>query len=230
MVDVLPPDSDTEVADAEALFPEAKQRAKRRHLWTTAVCVAAVVVLGVLAWLVASRLTQPTKGPPKNAQAGAALACSPSALKTVWAGFVSPVTAQDPIGFKVENAGSTSCELNGYPGLILKDAAGKPVEMATSHAGNPEVTGASPHTVLLKEGQAAYVRISKTPCYGGDADFVASVQLTSGGSAISGKISQRTFYPEDRAYFASCVDQADSGSTVFVSPFEPSMLKAFGDA
>jgi len=50
MVDLLPPDSDTEVVDAEALFPEAKQRARRRHLLIggAAILLSAALIAGVV--------------------------------------------------------------------------------------------------------------------------------------------------------------------------------------
>jgi hypothetical protein len=58
MVDVLVPETDGEATDAEALFPEAKQRARRRAIRRIVAVMLAVVVLGtLLALIVVSRST-----------------------------------------------------------------------------------------------------------------------------------------------------------------------------
>ncbi len=153
--------------------------------------------------------TQGTDGPQH---------CQTADLQLATGDQVSEPTGQHSLSLRLVSHAASACVLLGYPAVAILNASGVALPFAVSHSGDQVVTNAAPQAVTLGPGATAYVTINKYRCDSGDLELAARVQLTPPGSASSLTLT----LPAQGAVFGYC-GPGDPGSTVAVSPVEPTM-------
>jgi hypothetical protein len=146
----------------------------------------------------------------------AATACRVSQLAVGEGQQVSAYSGQNPEELSLTNRGRVACVLRGYPVISFKDRAGR-VPFTIRHGGDMEVTPHRPRTVLIGPGDDAYVLVNNYRCDLGPVRIAQTLTLRLPGKMpeADGALTIHT----RRSYCG----KGDSGSTVTVSPFEPTV-------
>lgn len=135
---------------------------------------------------------------------------------------ISPETGEHPFDAHVTNAGTTRCWLEGYPHVVLLDAAGRELPFVY-HDGGGYVTTAAPNRVWLSPGQQASVLFAKYRCDLGDTDVATSVEFHFPGTTTTFSIDVDPDGPVQ-----DYCGPGDAGDEVDVSPIEPDVVTAIG--
>lgn len=160
-----------------------------------------------------------TTSTPPNASYGAgAVHCRGGNLHIAWAPSISAATGENPLSITLANTGTAPCTLDGYPTVTLLDARGIALPFVYSHSGDIMVTASAPQSVLLNPGQVAWVLINKYRCDLGDKDTVSAVAVLPPGTS-----ARLTLSAPAEPLLGYC-GSGDPGSTVVVSPLEPTLL------
>jgi hypothetical protein len=83
------------------------------------------------------------------------------------------------------------------------------------------LTSRAPKPVTVRRGRAAFALVDKFRCDRGDLRSARRIELGLGGNA-----SNRLMLRIPRGYDLAYCGKGDPGSTVHVSPFEPSVAAA----
>ena len=144
--------------------------------------------------------------------------CAPKALRLSVV-QVSEATQQESRDLRLKNASSNSCHLVGYPTLSLISTDGRRLRVRYVHTGDQMVTNARPHIVDIAPAHHAWVRINQTVCAGRPQGSPAStVRLAPPGSTTF--LAAAT----GRDPLLDYCGPHDAGSTMHVSPVEPTEL------
>jgi hypothetical protein len=151
--------------ELEALIREARERQLRRRLLiAAAVAVAAAVGLSVYGLADgggASPGSASSGGPTSLASASCGVAAGwQLRLGSLWA----EQTGQHTAPFVLTRLGPTACTLDGYPGIVLRDAEGRVLPFRYSHRGDQMVTGRAPHAVRVPAHGHAFFVLNKYRC------------------------------------------------------------------
>jgi hypothetical protein len=145
--------------------------------------------------------------------------CAASQLRLAYGPEISPKTGQNPRAVRLTNRGP-ACILHGYPTFQLADANGKLLPFAVADSGDQMVTGAPPAPFQLPSGAHAWIALNKYRCDLGDHQLVSTFQLEVHGESGTATLSSPATY--DWGYCGA----NDPGSTIHVSPFEPTLDQA----
>jgi hypothetical protein len=145
--------------------------------------------------------------------------CRSSQLRAALGAEVSEATGQRTLVLTLTNTGRR-CVLHGYPALSFYDASGR-IPFRVHHGGDQMITGRRPQPVSLGDGTSAVVMVNKYRCDLGDRRIPSQLRLGLAGerAALVVSLVQTT---RDMSWCGS----GDPGSTVDVTPFEPSVRAA----
>jgi hypothetical protein len=115
---------------------------------------------------------------------------------------------------RLVNRDRRACVLYGYPTVELRDRAGR-IPFRIRHGGDQVVTSDRPARVVVRVGRAAFVVLSKYRCDRGRLRSARTLHL----GLRRGKAKRRSVAIA-RGKIDYC-GRNDAGSTVSVSPFEP---------
>lgn len=145
-----------------------------------------------------------------------AVGCKVNQLKLDLGQRVSEPTGQHTLALELTNVSASGCHLSGYPGVALLDSTARNIPFDYAESGDQVVTAKPPGNVDLAPRGIAYVTINKYRCDVGDITRSAGLRLTPPGSSSFVEV----VIPSDLD-FAYC-GPGDPGSTVHISPVEPS--------
>jgi hypothetical protein len=161
----------------------------------------------------------PTASPSPTAVAVAYPArCHASALRLGAGERVSEATGQHTISLTLTNVSSSGCHMVGYPGLSYLDASGRMLPFRSVWGGDQMVTSNPPVRVDLAPGGVAYILANKYRCDRGDVAQATTVHIIPPDERVPLSLSLA-----DMVSIAYC-GAGDPGSSVFVSPVEPSYI------
>jgi hypothetical protein len=132
--------------------------------------VAAVVLLSLVAGGCASG-----PGSPHNARVAL---CPARALVLQPGTAVVPMTGEHAVLHALTNRSRVTCAVRGYPHVVLFAASGNALPFRYAAGGGMYVTSRRPVTVVLPEGESAYVLVAKYRCDLGIARGAATIKLT----------------------------------------------------
>jgi hypothetical protein len=150
-----------------------------------------------------------------------AQSCQMAVLALAVGPEVSAATGQHPLSVRLINRGPSPCLLYGYPMIELRDRAGT-IPFSIRHGGDQMVTSERPERVLVRVGQGAFVVLNKYRCDRGNVRAARILRLGLPGASPAGRASIAI---RPRGWIQYC-GKGDPGSTVSVSPFEPTLRAA----
>jgi Domain of unknown function (DUF4232) len=167
--------------------------------------------------------SSPATGAARPAAAGTGVPqCTARAVVLHPGAFVVPMTGEHAAMYVLTNQGPVTCELSGYPNVVLYDAGGAALPFRYAWGGGAYVTSRKPVTVVLARGASAYVLVAKYRCDLGVARNAAAIRLTlpgSHGAAFTGREAVATAGAAGLSYCRG--GQYDPGQIIAVSPVEP---------
>jgi glucose/arabinose dehydrogenase len=143
--------------------------------------------------------------------------CRTSQLGLTLGDPISEPTGEQSLSLVLTDVSANPCALLGYPTVTLTDAAGEALPF-TYTSRDQVVTDQVATTVTLAPAATAYVTINKYRCDLRDLDVAARVTLAAPDDAPSPSL-RVDIAPHDFGYCGP----GDPGSTVDVSPVEPSV-------
>ena len=143
-------------------------------------------------------------------------ACRMSQFAVKFGPLVSEATGQHTITLRLVNRERRACVLEGFPRIQADDRAGR-IPFVIRRAGDQMVTSRRPRRFVVPPGRAAFVALNHYRCDLGDLRTATSVRI--GTRAIPAEMAGiRT---TDRYQRLDYCGKSDPGSTLAVSPFEP---------
>ena len=130
---------------------------------------------------------------------------------------VGEATGQHSLTLRLVNLSRSPCSLDGYPRVLLLDATGA-LPFAITHHGDEMVTSRPPRRLVVEPARAAFVLLNHYRCDRGVVRTALVVRLGLPGSRAT--MSLPLADPYDRPTFCG---PGDPGSTLAVSPFEPTL-------
>jgi hypothetical protein len=127
---------------------------------------------------------------------------------------VSEATGQNTLTFRLRNVGTRPCALHGYPAVALVDRTGA-LPFAISHRGDQMITARRPARFTVAPRGTAFFALNKYRCDLGDRRRARAVRLELGAGHVTATVPR---FPD-----ISFCGRGDPGSTVAVSPFEPTL-------
>ena len=154
-----------------------------------------------------------TSSPSTTAATTAGVAtCQPSQL-AIAIGQSNGAAGTIEIGITFTNSSSTTCALQGYPGMLLLDASANPLPTNVVRGGmnfEPAIANSAPTQVVIGAGQPAGYTLSYSD--------VPTGNETSCPSSTAARVTP----PNDTAYATISLAIAPcSGGTIHVSPVYP---------
>ena len=146
-------------------------------------------------------------------------ACRVSQLAISPGPDISEKTGQHSLTIRLTNRGGAPCLLDGYPNIALTDSQGV-LPFRISHGGDTMIAGHRPKPLTVRGGGRAYVVINKYRCDLGDRRVARTVLLRLPRAAPA----RHLVLGIPRGYILGYC--AGPGSTVAVSPFEPTVRAA----
>jgi hypothetical protein len=134
---------------------------------------------------------------------------------------VSEATGQHTLALRLVDRGS-ACTLKGYPAVWLEDRAGA-IPFAIHRGGDQMVTSRPPALVTLRRGGAAVVALNHYRCDLGNRRSATVVRLGLPGTSRAASLALTVRDPYRRLDWCG---PGDPGSTMSVSPFEPTLRAA----
>lgn len=158
---VAPPGPD----ELELLIREARERQlRRRLLGAAAVAIVAAIGLSVYGFVTGGS----AQGDSGSSGSPRLLASTPCGAAAGWRLRLGPrwseQTGQQTAPVVLTRVGSTACTLNGYPAIVLRDAAGRVLAFRYGHHGDLMVTGRPPRPVHVGARRSAYFVFDKYRC------------------------------------------------------------------
>ena len=135
---------------------------------------------------------------------------------------MSPATGQNPLAFVITNQGAELCTLKGYPAVSLLAANGDVLPFSISHRGDQMFTARRPAAVRVQPGRSAHFMLNKYRCDLGTLRSATALRVGPLDARRAGlRVSLRG--PGAIGYCG----KGDPGSTVTVSPVEPTLAALF---
>jgi len=148
-----------------------------------------------------------------------AAVCAASHLRLADGPEISPATGENPRAIRLTNR-RQACTLRGYPTIQLADASGKLLPLHVTDTGDQMVTSTLPAPFRLRSGGHAWIVLNKYRCDLGDRQLVYTLRLQVPGGVGTATLSSPASH--DWSYCGA----NDPGSTIHVSPFEPTLDRA----
>jgi hypothetical protein len=147
--------------------------------------------------------------------------------------YVSEATGQHTLALRLANRGSRTCVLDGYPRVMLYDAAGA-IPFVIRHGGDQMISSRPPKPVVVRPGGRAFVVINKYRCDRGAVPGTRGtrrIRISSGTRAAAGSasITFGDLHTIPMPYrIPDYCGRGDPGSTLAVSPFVGTVRAALG--
>ncbi len=170
----------------------------------------------------ASRCSYGAASAPSRSGTLHPIRCRPSQLSIANGPDVSPATGQNPLSFVLTNRGAKACVLDGYPTVALLDARGKRLPFRISHGGDQMVTSRPPVAVRMLPRRSAFFVLNKYRCDLGSLKVAKTLRVGFPGVHTSARL-RATLPPYGVIGYCG---RGDAGSTVTVSPIEPTLAAA----
>ena len=135
---------------------------------------------------------------------------------------ISAATGQHPLSVRLTNHGRGACVVEDYPAIWLSDRAGT-VPFVIRHGGDQMVTSSRPTRVLVRPDHSAFVLLNHYRCDRGDVRIARKLRLGLPNATRSASTELAIRRPLARISYCG---KGDPGSTLSVSPFEPSVRAA----
>jgi hypothetical protein len=132
---------------------------------------------------------------------------------------MSAATGQNLFSVKLTNQASSSCVLVGYPAIWLSDRMGT-IPFVMRHGGDQMVTSNRPTRVLVRPGRSAFVVLNRYRCDLGNVRTARALRLGLPGATRTASILVDIRPLRGRVNYCG---KGDPGSTITVSPFEPTV-------
>jgi hypothetical protein len=167
-----------------------------------------------------------------QARAVAPFSCRLSQFAVSLGPYVSEATGQHTLALRLANNGSRTCVLDGYPRVMLYDAAGA-IPFVISHSGDQMISSRPPKPVVVRPGGHAFVVINKYRCDRGAVPGTRGtrrIRISSGTRAAgSASITFGDLHTIPMPYrIPDYCGRGDPGSTLAVSPFVGTVRAALG--
>lgn len=143
-------------------------------------------------------------------------ACRTTQLVMTVGPQVSPSSGQNPLTLRLTNRAQRPCVLHGYPTIAFADERGS-IPFPIRTGGDQMVTPSAPARVLVRGGRSAFVLVNKFRCDLGNVRVARTLRL-----GLADRTSPRLSLAL-RAYPRIAYCGTNPQSTVFISPFEPSV-------
>jgi hypothetical protein len=135
---------------------------------------------------------------------------------------ISEATGQHTVSLRLVNREAASCVVNGYPRVTSYDRAG-PIPFAIRHGGDQMITSRAPARVIVRPGRAAFVLLNHYRCDLGGLRSATTVRIGLPGTQRIATAWIKITDPYKRLDYCG---KGDPGSTLTVSPFEPTLRAA----
>jgi hypothetical protein len=139
--------------------------------------------------------------------------------------YVSEATEQHTLALRLVNRGSRTCALDGYPRVQLLDRRGV-IPFPIQDAHDQMITTRPPERVTVRPGGAAFVILNKNTCVNPVSSSVRrsttviEVGMRGAPGAAVLKVPRRVPFPWRVPDYCG---KGQDGSTIAVSPFEPTV-------
>jgi hypothetical protein len=143
--------------------------------------------------------------------------------------YVSEATGQHTLPLRLENRGSVTCVLDGYPRVALYDANGV-IPFVVKRGGDQMISSDPPKPFKIPPDGRAFVVINKYRCDRGPLRGTRQVRISSDRQASgSASITFEDPHNVPTAYrIPDYCGRRDPGSTLTVSPFVGTLRAALG--
>jgi hypothetical protein len=135
---------------------------------------------------------------------------------------VSEATGQHTLALRLVNRTAASCALAGYPEVRPYDRAGR-IPFLIRHGGDQMITSHRPEVVVVRSDQAVFVLLNHYRCDLGSLRGATRVSIGVPGAPRAETASVRI---TNRYRELDYCGKGDPGSTLTVSPFEPTVRAA----
>ena len=160
-----------------------------------------------------------------NGVAGLALppaACRMSQFALALGPQVSEATGRHTLALRLVNRGAASCVVNGYPKVTSYDRAGS-IPFSIRHGGDRMITSRGPAPVVVRPARAAFILLNHYRCDRGSLRAATTLRIGLPGATRAAAASITIPDPYMRLDYCG---KGDPGSTLTVSPFEPTLRAA----
>jgi hypothetical protein len=143
--------------------------------------------------------------------------------------YVSEATGQHTLALRLENRGSVTCVLDGYPRAALYDATGA-IPFVVKNGGDQMITSDPPKPIKIPPDGTAFVVINKYRCDSGGLRGTRQIKISSDSRASgNASIAFDEPYTIPMPYrIPDYCGKGDPGSTLTVSPFVETLRAALG--
>jgi hypothetical protein len=124
---------------------------------------------------------------------------------------VSEKTGQHTVMLRLVNRGRRACVFDGYPRIRTYDRVGL-IPFAITHRGDQMVTSRPPSRVVVRPQRAAWVAVNHYRCDLGEVRAATTLRIDKAVITL--------LDPYQRLAYCG---KGDPGSTLAVSPFEPTL-------
>jgi hypothetical protein len=135
---------------------------------------------------------------------------------------VSEATGQHTLVLRLVKRTKTQCLLYGYPEVILSDRAGA-IPFAIRHGGDQMITSRRPTRVVVRPRSGAFIVLNNYRCDRGVRRAATTIRVALPGATHR---RGRSIAVADRYRRPGYCGRGDPGSTLAVSPFEPTLRAA----
>ena len=144
--------------------------------------------------------------------------------------YVSEATGQHTLALRLENRGSVTCVLDGYPRVVLYDTHGVIIPFVVNRGGDQMISSDPPKPFKIPPHGRAFVVINKYRCDRGGLRLTRQITISS-DTQVSGSAAVTFKNPREvpMAYrIPDYCGRRDPGSTLTVSPFVGTLRAALG--
>ena len=148
--------------------------------------------------------------------------CRMSQFALAFGPQISEATGQHTLALRLVNRGAKSCVVNGYPKVTSYDRAGS-IPFPIRYRGDQMITSHAPARVVVRPDRAAFVLLNHYRCDLGSLRSATTVRIGLPGARPAAAASIKITDPYRRLDYCG---KGDPGSTLTLSPFEPTLRAA----
>jgi hypothetical protein len=148
--------------------------------------------------------------------------CTPAQLAIEQGPVISPPSGHNPVSLELRNQSATKCSLSGYPTISMLVATGSVIPFTYKNVGSLVVTSQPPREVVIPPNHYSFVTMDKMRCDLGNKVVATtlSVTLPANDTPLTPSLS----FVRNQPLPAYC-GLSDPGSTIYVSPVEPTLAE-----
>jgi Protein of unknown function (DUF4232) len=141
--------------------------------------------------------------------------CQSRQLRVALGPLVSEATEQNTVILEFRNISATTCDLRGYPSIMLSDSSGAALPFAYHQGGDQMLTSKPPTLDVLRPGAIAYTAFNKNSC------VMYALRSAVGGEVTLPGSSQAFAFDLRHYRILDYCPAGDPGHVVDISPVEP---------